>query len=216
MNIVTRRISLAANAQRTIGRNSLEANIQWVDSRIGTILVEKRDEASFRWRRDMSARYFFQEVTSYLKDGIRRIDAQYEQSVDGGYRLLQRPRLNALIGLGLVGQERQMAIPQPEGVGLLGQFFVESNWQMTTRMSFDMTGRIQSRLTPFGAFPNPQGIPAGNEYGRYFYQYNLKLNNKLRDNITLGVSREQIHDSSIANPAFRRDQRITVNLGLNF
>lgn len=216
VNVSTRRLSLGANAQRTFGKNACELNLRRLDAKTGAVRIENRDEASFRWRREMSAKYFLQEVSSYLRDGIRGIRAQYEQTLDTGYRLLQRPRVSASIGLGLVGQHRQMSVQQPEGTGFLGQVFGELGWQINERFRLTLNGRLQSLLNEFGSFPNSQGVPVNGAQGRYFYQHNTALNSKVTERITAGVSHEEICDTTIANPDLRRDRRFTFNLGLNF
>jgi putative salt-induced outer membrane protein YdiY len=216
VNVSTRRLSLSANAQRTVGKNAYQIDLRRLDARTGSVQVENRDDMSFRWRREMSAKFFLQEVSSYLQDGIRGIRAQFEQTLDTGYRFKQGPRVNASIGLGLVGQHRQMSNLQPEGTGFLGQVFSEFGWQINERFRLTLNSRFQSLFNEFGSFPNTQGVPISGAQGRYFYQYNLGLNSKVTERITAGVSHEEIYDTTIANPALRRDQRFTFNLGLNF
>jgi putative salt-induced outer membrane protein YdiY len=216
VNVSTRRLSLSAHAQRTAGKNDYQIDLRRLDARTGSVQVENRDDMSFRWRREVSAKLFLQEVSSYLQDGIRGIRAQFEQTLDTGYRFMQGPRVNASIGLGLVGQHRQMSILQPEGTGFLGQVFSEFGWQINERLRLTLNSRFQSLFNELGSFPNTQGVPVSGAQGRYFYQYNLGLNSKVTERITAGVSHEEIYDTTIANAALRRDQRFSFNLGLNF
>lgn len=215
VNVVTRSLSLSASAQRTVGKNAYSVSLRRLEAKSGAVQSEERDELNARWRREMSARLFVQEVTSYVRDGIRGIKAQYEQTVDTGYRVVQRPRFDFSMGLGLVGQHREV-VGQPGGTGFLGQIFGEMGWQINERFRFTLSSRFQSLFNEYGSFPNTHGVPVNGSQGRYFYQFNAALSTKVTERISAGVRHEGFYDTTIADPSLRRDRRFTFNLGLNF
>jgi hypothetical protein len=215
INVSTVRFSVGANAQRKVGKNAYELNARWIYAETGSLKTEDRDEASFRWRRDASGRFFLQEVSSYVKDGILGIDVQFDQTLDCGYKVLQSGPRTASIGLGLVAQYRRIPV-QPEGTGYFGQMFGEFQWKFNDRFSMIHTGRTQHLFNELATVSNSQGAVVRGTQGRYLYRYNLTFNGKVTDKITAGTGYEMLYDTTLSNPVLRRVERLTFNVGLTF
>jgi putative salt-induced outer membrane protein YdiY len=208
--------STRAEAERTNGINSYRLSARYLYGKSADVLSTDRQDASFRWRHEINAKFFGQAVTSYTSDKVTRIDLNAEQNAGIGYKLVQTERQKASIGGGLTVQVRE-AEGIEQGLSYLGEFFQDYTYKLNGRLTF---------LQDLNALYSPDGrarsIAAGlttqldDEAENYKVRFNSTLQGKLSEHISLNLRYEYEYDNAIINKDGRSDQRVTSSVGYSF
>lgn len=194
-----------------LGANTFRATGRLLKTETDSLVVADRREADFRWRHDINKRLFAQALTTYVEDGVRKIDLSIEQQVGGGYRLLDNDRHKANVGLGAVAQylDRDNIDPQ---TALLGSLFQDYAFEMNSRLK--LTQESSFMYSDTGALTSRSGtVASAPTAGSYRLKFNTGVQSKVTDHMSLNVRFEYDYDRSILDADLRADQRLTTSLG---
>jgi putative salt-induced outer membrane protein YdiY len=195
------------------GPNTYRATGRVLRSDADGATVTDRREADFRWRYDLSKRLFTQALTTYAEDAIRQIDLSLEQQVGGGYRLIDRKRHQANVGLGAVVQYLQR--PGVENhTTLLGNFFQDYTYNWNSHMKLTQESNVMvADSGSIGSLGGTIGVPGAPSEGNYRVKFNTGLQSKVTSNMSFNLRFEYDYDHSIPETDLRADQRLTTSLG---
>lgn len=193
------------------GENTYRTTARLLQSEADNLTVTDRREADFRWRYDINKRLFTQALTTYVEDGVRKIDLSVEQQLGGGYRIVDGTRHKANVGLGAVAQylDRENVETQ---TALLGSFFQDYAYEMNSRLK--LTQESSFMYSDTGALTTRSGtLVSAPTAGSYRLKFNTGMQSKVTDRMSLNVRFEYDYDRSILDSELRADQRFTTSLG---
>ena len=204
-------LSVRLQLDGKIGQNTYRATGRLLKTETDNLVAADRREADFRWRYDINKRMFAQALTTYVEDGVRKIDLSFEQQVGAGYRVVDNDRHKANVGLGAVGQflDRDSLEPQ---TALLGSFFQDYAFEMNSRLK--LTQESTFMYSDTGALTTRSGtLVSSPTAGSYRLRFNTGVQSKVTDKMSLNVRFEYDYDRSIVDADLRADQRLTTSLG---
>ena len=193
------------------GENTYRATARLLQSEADNLTVTDRREADFRWRYDINKRLFTQALTTYVEDGVRKIDLSVEQQLGGGYRIVDGDRHKANVGLGAVAQYLDRVNTETQ-TALLGSFFQDYAYEMNSRLK--LTQESSFMYSDTGALTTRSGtLVSAPTAGSYRLKFNTGMQSKVTDRMSLNVRFEYDYDRSILDSELRADQRFTTSLG---
>ncbi len=204
-------------AERTNGINSYKLSARYLYGESSEVVTTDRQDASFRWRHEISERVFGQTLSSYTGDRITGINLNLEQNAGLGYKFLMRERQKGSVGAGLTMQYRD-AEGFEKGVGYLGEFFQDYTYKLNGRLTF---------LQDFNALYSPDGrtrsittASSGTVLDDHAENFKIRLNatlqGKLSERISLNLRYEYEYDNAVLDKSDRTDKRVTSSLGYSF
>jgi hypothetical protein len=153
---------------------------------------------SYRFRRPLSERWFFQARTSYYRDAIKELDNEVTQTVGVGLRTKgERWQLSFTPAGGV--QWREVAGDQTTKV--VGGFYQEFGSDLTATL------RLAQTL---------DYLVAVDDSDDYSARFGVDLNQKLGSAWSLGLRYEYNYDSVVGKDASEEQERITLSIGLEF
>lgn len=204
-------LSLRMQLDGKRGENTYRATARLLQTEADNLTVTDRREADFRWRYDINKRLFTQALTTYVEDGVRKIDLSLEQQVGGGYRILDGARHKANVGLGAVAQYLDRENTEAQTT-LLGSFFQDYAYEVNSRLK--LTQESSFMYSDTGALTTRTGSMVGAPTaGSYRLKFNTGMQSKVTDFMSLNVRFEYDYDRSILDRELRTDQRFTTSLG---
>lgn len=213
----TLQVSFRADAQRTSGPNDyrFEGRILYAEQYVQT--TSDRYDGLFRYRHELSQRVFFQAQTSYTKDRVKLIEHNVEQNFGIGYKVLQRPRHEASVGSGVTMQYRQ-AEGVESGLTYLGELFQDYTYKLTGRLTILQDANVSYSPEPRGRLVTtvPGVTPIDDSATNYRLRFNMALQGKMTERISLNLRFEYEFDNAILDPKAKVDQRITTSIGYGF
>lgn len=209
--------SLRAEAERKTGPDNFRALGRYFYGENDNKVASDRQDASFRWRHDISGRIFAQSLTSYTRDQITQIDINLEQNGSMGYQVLQSEAQKATIGAGLTMQYRE-AEGFNSGVNYLGEVFQDYSYKINGRLT--LTQAINALYSPNSRVRLISSATSLNkltdEAENYKVRFNSALQGKMSERISLNLRYEYEYDNAILDKNGRTDQRITSSVGYAF
>lgn len=210
--------SARGEAEKTKGVDNYRFSARYLYGETSDVATTDRQDASFRWRHEMSDRVFGQTLSSYTSDRIKGIDLNVEQNAGLGYKFLQRERQKASIGAGITMQYRE-ADGIEKGLNYLGEFFQDYTYKLNGRLTFlqdfnalySPNGRARS-ITASAA----TGLSLNDEAENFKIRFNSTLQGKLSERISLNLRYEYEYDNAILDKNERADRRVTSSLGYSF
>jgi putative salt-induced outer membrane protein YdiY len=204
-------LSLRVQLDGKRGENTYRATARLLQTETDNLTVTDRREADFRWRYDINKRLFTQALTTYLEDGVRKIDLSVEQQLGGGYRIVDGDRHKANVGLGAVAQYLDRVNTETQ-TALLGSFFQDYAYEMNSRVK--LTQESSFMYSDTGALTTRSGtLVSAPTAGSYRFKFNTGMQSKVTDRMSLNVRFEYDYDRSILDSELRADQRFTTSLG---
>jgi putative salt-induced outer membrane protein YdiY len=209
--------SLRFEAELKDGIDSYRAVARYLYGETNGKVASDRQDASYRWRHDVSKRVFTQSLSSYARDQVTLIDLNLEQNGSMGYQVLQSEQHRATVGAGVTLQYREAEGIEP-GVNILGEVFQDYSYKINGRLT--ITQAINALYSP-----NPQArsinstIAASKlttEVENYRVRFNSSLQGKMSERISLNLRYEYEYDNAIVDKESRTDQRITSSIGYAF
>ncbi|MFH1497935.1 MAG: DUF481 domain-containing protein [Verrucomicrobiota bacterium] len=205
----TTRYNVLAQSEKTIGRHTLRANARTAYSKQNDKTTADRTEAGLRWRQNLPERFFTQTQTTYFRDRVAHIDVNLDQNVGIGYGLIDSPRVDFNLGVGLTGQYRE-ADNLDANTGALAEVFQDQTIKLN-----DSTKIVQSLNVQY--WPNsPLITTTARDEENLKWRFSTTLVGKLTESISLNLRYEYDFDNAVSNPAARSTQRITSSLGYLF
>lgn len=191
--------------------NTYRATARLLQAETDNLTVTDRREADFRWRYDINKRLFTQALTTYVEDGVRKIDLSLEQQVGGGYRIVDGSRHKANVGLGAVAQYLDRENTEAQTT-LLGSFFQDYAYEVNSRLK--LTQESSFMYSDTGALTSRAGTQlSAPTAGSYRLKFNTGMQSKVTDRMSLNVRFEYDYDRSVLDSDLRTDQRFTTSLG---
>jgi putative salt-induced outer membrane protein YdiY len=209
--------TLRAEADRTAGPDALQIKGDFLyGSSDGTANTDQED-ASFRWRHNLTDRVFTQAQTSYDSDKIRLIRYNFDQNLGLGYELFQTLRQKVDVGPGVNVQDLDASGVQ-EGFGYFGNLFQDYSYKISGRYTFleDASFDYSPETRGVYGFAPSLGVPLNTTARDYSYKVETTLQGKITSRLSLNFHFEYNFDNAVLDPASRLEQRITTTLGYGF
>jgi hypothetical protein len=181
--------------------HKLEARYYYAED----VLVDKTRTAtdelltgSYRYRHPLSDAFFFQARTGYYRDAIKELDHELTQTFGVGLRT-QRERWSLSFTPAAGVQWRQVA--GEETTKFVVGFFQELGFDITQTLKL---GQTLDYLT------------AVDDRNDYSARFGVDLNQKLGAAWSVGLRYEYNYDSVVGRGASEEQERLTLNVGLEF
>jgi putative salt-induced outer membrane protein YdiY len=213
----TLNLSVRTEFELKKGFDNYKASARYLYGKTNKIVSSDRQDASFRWRHDISERVFTQSLTSYTSDQVTRIYTNLEQNGSVGYQVLQTKNQKASIGSGLTLQYRRAEGLEP-GVNFLGEVFQDYTYKINGRLTVSQAINAlyspngQVRLLASGTNASKLSTDADNYKVRFY----STLQGKMSERISLNLRYEYEYDNAILQQNGRTDQRVTSSVGYAF
>lgn len=206
-----------AEAEKNVRRHALRGNARVLYAEQNNRTSADRQDASLRWRYQLSKRTFAQAQTTYYADDIIQIRTNLEQNAGVGYRLLDLPGHTLNVGSGATAQYREWNAGT-NGWAPYAEIFQDYTFKVNDRITFiqdavaqyspsDRAFNIPSRGTPGTVNPEEQN---------YKVRFNGTLQGKVTEKISVNLRFEYELDNAIKIESARETQRITSAIGYAF
>ena len=193
-------LTLRTEAVRQLGRNNYRFIIQYLLSKLDGQTGTDRLTGNFRWRRDLSPRFFTQATTAYERDRVRLIDHRVEQNLSLGWRFLDRPQMKASLGPGLTGRyNKEQGVA--DDIDLLMTVFQDFSWD------FSPNYRLEQEVV-YSIDPD--------ETDDYSVRLKAGLVGKLTESLNLSLRYELLFENLTAADVDRADHRFISTIGYQF
>ena len=176
-----------------------------------------RTDANFRWRYQLSKRTFAQALTTYLRDEITQIHANFEQNAGLGYRVIDKKRHALNIGAGITGQYRDWDAGT-NGFAPYGEIFEDYTFKINDRINL-----VQDAVFQYSPEDRAFNIPATGRVAKvnpqaqnYKIRFNTSLQGKVTERISVNLRYEYELDNAIQIKDARKNERITSAIGFAF
>lgn len=215
-NVRTVNTVLRADAEKVVGPDDYLAHGRYIRGVTSSVPNTDLEDASFRWRHNLSQRLFTQAQTNYTSDKIRKVHYEADQSAGIGYKLYQSLRQTVDVGAGVSAQYLNAEGIQ-RGFGYLGNAFqdfvykINGRYTFTENASLDYAPASRTRFAIFG-----ETAPVNGPAQDYAYKFFSTLQGKITDRTSLNLRFEYEFDNAVVDPAARATQRITTTLGYGF
>jgi putative salt-induced outer membrane protein YdiY len=210
-------INLRAESTFKRRRNEVRLQARYVYSQADKAVTSERTEASLRWRRELSNRWFAQTTGSYYASEIKGIDHNVEQNLGVGYRLAKSERTSASVGAGITGQYREVVGADP-GDSLFGEIFQDFALKLSPRL--ELGEELAANYSPSGRgiriLPNGQVQIINTDVTNYTLALKSFLRGKLTETLSLALRYEYDFDNTYVSGSAKGDQRITTTVGYAF
>ena len=173
-----------------------------------------RTDANFRWRYQLSKRTFAQALTTYLRDEITQIHANFEQNIGLGYRVIDKKRHALNIGAGITGQYRDWDAGT-NGFAPYGEIFEDYTFKINDRINL-----VQDAVFQYSPEDRAFNIPATGRVAKvnpqaqnYKIRFNTSLQGKVTERVSVNLRYEYELDNAIQTKDARKNERITSAIG---
>lgn len=200
----SRDLALRFESKRETDKNNLRLNFRYdyglqIKDGVKSISTD-RNSAGLRWRYNLSDKLFTQTNSRYLKDQVKDIDLEFQQSGGVGWRFLDRERTKASITPSVTYRAQNIR-------------GVENESEFLTTMFQDFTFDINSRVSfaeEFDFSVNPSDTSV------FTYDILTKLEVELTQKIKLDFRWEYDFDNQLAAGIDREQQKVIFGLGYKF
>lgn len=162
--------------------------------------VTDRYSASARWRWDLASWLFFQANSNFLRDQVREVDNQFQQSAGLGWRYLDGDRFRGTLTPSISARFQQVAFEEGTWEPL-GTVFQDFRFIITERLSF--TEEAEFSINP----DNPE---------EFTYEINNRLEAKLTAYLNATLRYELEFDNTLPEDIEKLTRRLVVGLGVAF
>ncbi len=209
--------NLSAEAERNVGPDDIRFKGSYLYASTAGIPTTDQDEIDFRWRHNLSERWFTQAITSYSSDKIRLINTDIEQTADIGYKVFATARQTANIGGGLMLQYFD-ATGVDKGSDYLGNAFQDYSYKINGRYTFTEDATIQYSPEERGRSGVVADLssPVNTQSRNYDYKFEATLQGKINNHLSLNLHFQYEYDNAVLDPHARADQHILTTVGYGF
>ena len=165
-----------------------------------TKINSDRYSTAVRWRRDLATRLFFQSDTRYLKDQVKDIDDEFEQSIGLGWRALDERGLKASLTPSLTIRAQDIRE-------------IEKEISYLTTLFQDFTYKFGNRYTVYEE-TRYSVDPA--DSSAYTIDTLVKLQAELSEKINLNLRYEFDFDNQLAPGVGKAQEKVFLGLGYAF
>ncbi len=209
--------NLRGEAEKPIGKHTLKATGRILYAEQNKRPSADRTDSNFRWRYQISKRTFAQAQTTYLRDDITQIHANFEQNVGLGYRIIDLKRHAVNVGAGITGQYRDWDAGT-SGFAPYGEIFEDYTFKINDRITLNQDIVVQyspaDRAFNIPATGRPAPVNPNTE--NYKIRFNGSLQGKVTERISVNLRFEYELDNAIQLQGARKNQRITSSIGYAF
>jgi len=211
-------LSVRTEAELKKGPDNFRVTGRYLYGETNNVVASNRQDASFRWRHNISARIFAQSQSSYSRDQVSRINHNLEQNGSMGYQFLRSERHKASGGGGATLQYRD-AEGLESRLSYLGEIFQEYTYKINGRLTLSQA--INALYSPDGRGRTIKslistGTAVNTSDETYKVLFNSSLQGKMSEWISLNFRYEYEYDNAILDKNGRTDQRITSSVGYAF
>ncbi|MDR1790038.1 MAG: DUF481 domain-containing protein [Opitutaceae bacterium] len=211
-------IYLLGELSRASGNSQHRLYARYFYGEQNNVTSNDRLDAWYRYRYEISGGVrFLQSQTTYFRDVIADISANYEQNISIGQRLVNNARkrhtLNA--GLGLTGRYRETDSENAET--LLAELFQDYTCKFSNTISL-----VQNFSFQYAPDALSRSQYMGTTYATrdgatiYKFKFYAGLTGKLSPKFTFNLRLEYEYDNAIADAALRENERLIATLGYSF
>lgn len=207
-------LSMRGQLDGRIGTDTLRATARLLQTSSDGVRQSDRLDADFRWRHELSQRFFVQSLSSGYTDALRQIDLSLEEQVGVGWRMINTKNQTANLGLGTAVRRQQQQLAGGT-TALLGTVFQDyaHTWKGGLRFSEESSASLSAERS-LTATQQPVGIvpvPAGG--GNYRLRFGAALQGRVIGRTIFNVRYDYDYDRSVLVPDYRADQRLSTSLG---
>ena len=209
--------NLRAEAEKSAGRNNLRATGRVLYAEQNDRPSADRQDASVRWRYQLSKRTFAQAQSTYYSDAIIQIQTNLEQNAGVGYRIIDQPRQVVNLGGGITAQYREWDAGT-NGWAPYAELFQDYTFKINDRISFN-----QDAVAQYSPSDRAFNIPNRNspkfvdpEEQNYKVRFNSTLQGKVTERVSVNLRFEYELDNAIQIEDARETQRLTSSIGYAF
>ena len=209
--------NLRAEAEKSAGRNNLRATGRVLYAEQNDRPSADRQDASVRWRYQLSKRTFAQAQSTYYSDEIIQIQTNLEQNAGVGYRIIDQPRQVVNLGGGITAQYREWDAGT-NGWAPYAELFQDYAFKINDRISFNQDAVAQYSPSD-RAFNSPnRNSPkfVDPEERNYKVRFNSTLQGKVTERVSVNLRFEYELDNAIQIEDARETQRLTSSIGYAF
>jgi putative salt-induced outer membrane protein YdiY len=209
--------NLRGEAEKQIDQHTLKTTGRILYSEQNQRPSADRTDSNFRWRYQISKRTFSQAQTTYLRDDITQIHANFEQNVGLGYRIIDLKRHALNIGAGVTGQYRDWDAGT-NGFAPYGEVFEDYTFKINDRIMLvqDVVVQYSPEDRAFNIPANGRPAPVNPDLQNYKVRFNSTLQGKVTERISVNLRFEYELDNAIQLQGARKNQRITSSIGYAF
>ncbi len=209
--------NLSAEAERNVGPDDIRFKGSYLYASTATVPTTDQDEIDFRWRHNLSERWFTQATTSDSSDKIRLINTDIEQTADIGYKIFATARQTADIGGGAMLQYFD-ATGVDKGSDYLGNAFQDYSYKINGRYTLTEDATIQYSPEERGrsGFVTDLSTPVNTQSRNYDYKFGATLQGKINNHLSLNLHFQYEYDNAVLDPHARADQHILSTVGYGF
>lgn len=193
-------LSTRLQAERQLGSNNYRFIFQYLLSKLDGQTGTDRLTGNFRWRRDLSPRFFTQTLTAYERDRVRLIDHRVEQNLSLGWRFLDLPNKKASLGPGLSGRYNKES-GVADDLDLLLTVFQDFTWDISSHYSFKQD--VLFSIDP-------------DKTDDYTVRLNAGLVGRVTNSLNLSLRYELLFENQTALDVNKTDHRLITTLGYQF
>jgi putative salt-induced outer membrane protein YdiY len=203
--------------ERTFGAENLLFKGRFLYAMSGGHATTDEEDGEFRWRHNLSPRFFTQLDTTASSDKIQLVRYEIQENAGVGYRVFQSKPFTANFGAGVTGQALD-ATGIEQGFDYLGNVFQDVTYKLNGRFTF--TENASAQYSPetrsrYGFVPTIS-TPVSSQAQDYAYKFHTTLQGKLTDHLSLNLHFEYEFNNAILVPTNRAEQRTTTTVGYGF
>jgi putative salt-induced outer membrane protein YdiY len=216
-DIRTVAMNLRAEAERNVRAENFVIKGKFLYGSTGGVAATDEENADFRWRHNLTDRFFTQADTSYESDKIKLIHYQVEQAAGVGYKVFQSSRQTVDMGTGLTGEQLDATGVQ-KGFTYLGNVFQDYVYKINGRYTIreDASADYSPESRGLSGLVPDTITQATGDQRDYDYKFHTTLEGKISSHMSLNLHFEYQYDNAIVVPSSRAEQRVTTTLGYGF
>lgn len=213
----SKNLTLRGDLDYVDGLNRYHIDGRYYYGKYDGYLHSDRRDTSFRWRRDLTKRYFFQSTTSHTLDNVKLIDFNLEQNLGLGWAAISDKRQDLNFVAGATGQSRK-AFGQDTDTIALAELSQQYSLKLNDRLTFrhDASAQYSSVSRSPYVLINGQMIPSNTEAENYRLRLNVALQGKLTERISMTLRYEYEYDNVVQAANLKSDQRTSTSVGYHF
>jgi putative salt-induced outer membrane protein YdiY len=206
-----------AEVEKNVRRHALRGNARVLYAEQNKRVSADRQDASVRWRYQLSKRTFAQAQTTYYADEITQIETNLEQNAGLGYRLLDLPGHTLNVGGGATAQYRDWNAGT-NGAAPYAEIFQDYTFKVNDRITFiqDAVAQYSPSDRAFNLPYRGTTVATNPDEQNYKVRLNGTLQGKVTEKISVNLRFEFELDNAIKLESARETQRITSAIGYAF
>jgi putative salt-induced outer membrane protein YdiY len=207
-------LTMRGQVDGRLGTDSLRGTARLLQTSSDGVRQSDRLDADFRWRHELTQRFFVQSLSAGFTDALRQIDLSLEEQVGVGWKMINTKVQTANLGLGVAVRRQEKKLTGGT-TGLLGTLFQDyaHTWKGGLRFSEESSIALSAERS-LSAAQQPVGIvPVSAGGSNYRLRFGAALQGRVIGRTIFNIRYDYDYDRSVLVPDYRADQRLSTSLG---